>query len=78
LVDIERQKAITRENRFLRSKLEDELHHAQGRALFWLHRAIMTGDHNGDMEEAFADLTRVEKKIKDHDREIIANNIEGR
>jgi alpha-beta hydrolase superfamily lysophospholipase len=71
---IEQQKEITRRNRLRRAQLEDELHHAQGRVLFWVNRYIETGERNGELKSSFAALTAVEEKMKEHDREIIANN----
>ncbi|MDR1160162.1 MAG: hypothetical protein LBK69_06000 [Syntrophomonadaceae bacterium] len=70
----EEVRALRTQNRLLRARLEDELHHAQGRVLFWLHRAIVTGTPNGELEEAFNALQTVEGKIKEHDREIVARN----
>jgi hypothetical protein len=71
----EEVRALRTQNRLLRARLEDELHHAQGRVLFWLHRAIVTeGPPNGELEEAFNALQAVEGKIKEHDREIVARN----
>jgi hypothetical protein len=74
LIAAEQQKEITRQNRLRRAQLESELHHAQGRVLFWMHRYVITGERNGDLESSFAALTSVEEKIKEHDREIIAHN----
>ena len=48
--------------------------HCQGRLMFWMHKAIITGDHNGDLEEAFEAYQRAEKARKDLDREILAEN----
>jgi hypothetical protein len=70
----EQVKEIRAANRLRRARLEDELHHAQNRMLFWLHRTIVTEERNGDLEASFAALTAVEEKIKEHDREIIASN----
>lgn len=63
-----------REQRLNRIKTEDELIHCQGRLFFWMHRAITTGQHNGDLEKAFENYQAAEKKRKDLDREIIAEH----
>lgn len=55
-----------------RMRIEDELHHAYGRLFFWIHRAIVTQSHNGELEAAFRELQAAEQKKKDLDREIIA------
>lgn len=52
--------------------IDDELQHANGRLFFWLYKAIITGNHNGDLEKAFERLQEVEQKKKDLDRRIIA------
>ena len=57
-----------------RLQVDDELHHAYGRLLFWMHRAIVTGSHNGELENAFQALEEAESKKKDLDREIIAES----
>ncbi|MBO5610552.1 MAG: hypothetical protein J5929_09340 [Eubacterium sp.] len=63
-----------REQRLKRIKAEDELMHCQGRLFFWMHKAIVTGEHNGDLEEAFEAYQDAEKVRKDLDREILAEN----
>lgn len=60
--------------RVRRMRIEDELHHAYGRLFFWLYRAITTGQHNGELKEAFKTLEDAEAKKKDFDREIIAES----
>ena len=55
-----------------RLRVEDRLQHAYGRMFFWLHRAIVTGQHNGDLEAAWTQLQRAEEEKKELDREIIA------
>ncbi len=61
-----------RENRVKRASYNDALQHAQGRLLFWLYQAIVKGQHNGELEQAFADFQAAEQRIKDHDRYIVA------
>lgn len=41
-------------------KADEEITHATGRVLFWLHHAIVKGEHNGELEEAFENLQRAE------------------
>ncbi len=61
-----------RENRIVRASYNDALQHAQGRLLFWLYQAIVKGQHNGELEQAFENFQEAERKIKDHDRHIVA------
>ena len=42
-------------------KADEEITHATGRVLFWLHHAIVKGEHNGELEEAFENLQRAKK-----------------
>lgn len=46
--------------------------HFTGRVLFWLHHAIVKGEHNGELEEAFENLQRAEEHKKEMDREVLA------
>ncbi len=61
-----------RENRIVRAAYNDALQHAQGRLLFWLYQAIIKGEHNGELEQAFENFQEAERKIKDHDRKLVA------
>jgi hypothetical protein len=70
--DEEEQKR--RENRMKRMEIDDKLHHAYGRILFWLYRAIKTGEHNGELEAAFRSLEEAEDEKKNFDRRIIAES----
>lgn len=73
----ERREAEERRRREIRTRrlqIEDELHHAYGRLFFWLHRAVVTGQHNGELEAAMKTLQEVEGKKKDLDREILAES----
>lgn len=63
-----------KEQRLKRIQLEDEMMHSQGRLLFWMYKAIITGHHNGDLEKAFEAYQAAEKARKDLDREILAEN----
>lgn len=60
-------------NRVERIKINDELQHCQGRLLFWMHKAIITGEHNGDLENAMEMYQKAEETKRDLDRQIIAN-----
>lgn len=53
-------------------QLEDRLQHCYGRLFFWIHRAIVTGTHNGELQRAFEDLQSAEEEKKDFDRRILA------
>jgi flagellar biosynthesis/type III secretory pathway M-ring protein FliF/YscJ len=56
-----------------RMMLDSELHHAQGRVLFWIHHAIIhNGEHNGELQDSFEHLQEVEDKEKELDREILS------
>ena len=61
-----------REDRVKRASYNDALQHAQGRLLFWLYQAIVKGQHNGELDQAFMDFQAAEQRIKDHDRSIVA------
>lgn len=61
-----------RQNRINRNAYNDELQHAQGRLLFWIYQAVIKGTHNGELDQAFVNFQAAEKKIKDHDRKIVA------
>lgn len=60
-----------REQRLRKLKIEDAMEHATGRLFFYLHKAIVTGQHNGDLEEAWATYKKVEEEKKELDREIL-------
>ena len=53
-------------------KADEEITHATGRVLFWLHHAIVKGEHNCELEEAFENLQKAEAHKKAMDREILA------
>lgn len=57
-----------------RLTIEDEWKHAAGRLFFFLHKAVVTGQHNGDLEAAFTKFQEAEDKKKALDREIIVEN----
>lgn len=63
-----------REIRTRRLKIEDEWQHAAGRLFYHIHKFVITGFHNGDLDAAFAKFTEAEEKKKELDREIIVEN----
>ena len=67
-------KLTGKEQRMKRAVVDDELQHCQGRLFFWIHKAIVTGQHNGDLEQAFQDYQIAEQKAKTLDREIIVEH----
>lgn len=56
-----------------RKTVTDEKEHAEGRLLFWIHKAIVTGEHNGDLEHAWTLFQEAESKEKELDREIVVD-----
>jgi len=72
LTGAEAEDSRRRELRIQRTQIEDELHHAYGRVLFWVHRYIETNQHNGELQKAFETLQEVEARKKELDRQIIA------
>lgn len=63
-----------RQQRLRHRIVDDELEHATGRLFFFVHKAIVTGQHNGDLEAAWEEYQEAEKKKKALDREILAEN----
>ena len=63
-----------REQKIQRLKIEDELQHWEGRLFFWIHKAIVTGEHNGDLEKAFKEYQEADERKKQLDRDIIFEN----
>lgn len=57
-----------------RRSIEDELWHATGRLFFWLNRWADTGEHNGELENAFRKYEAAEELKKQLDRDIIAEH----
>lgn len=62
------------DNRIKRRAIDDEWKHSVGRLLFWIVRAIQTGEHNGELKSAYEHFEQSEAKQKDLDREILATN----
>lgn len=57
-----------------RLTIQDEWEHATGRLFFFVHKAIVTGQHNGDLEDAWEKFQQAEAKKKALDREIIVEH----
>jgi len=70
----EQEDAKHREQRANRLRLEDELEHATGRLLFYLHKAVTTGQHNGDLADAWKNYQDAEKRMKELDRDILVEH----
>lgn len=60
--------------RLKRLMVDDEWYHCAGRFLFYIHKFIQTGEHNGDFEEAWKRFLIAEEKKKALDREIMVEN----
>lgn len=63
-----------REQKIKRMIVDDKLQHCEGRLFFWIHKAIVTGQYNGDLERAFEEYQKAEHERKSLDREIIVEN----
>lgn len=63
-----------REQQLRRLEIEDEMEHALGRLLFWMHRAITSGHHNGEYDAAWDEYQNAERKKKALDREIVVHH----
>ena len=72
----EAQEAQEAELRRRRRRVNDKIQHATGRTLFWIVKAIETGEHNGDLKKSFEDLQTAEEEGKELDREILAKHDE--
>lgn len=55
-----------------RQQVDDQLHHAYGRCLFWLNHAVTKPPPNGELAEAMENLQKAEEAKKKLDREILA------
>ena len=67
-----KKKAVEEKTR--RVQLDDELQHCTGRLFFWLHKAVVDGKHNGELDAAWTNYQNAEKEKKDFDRQIIAEH----
>lgn len=70
----EKEEAKKKQQKMQRRKIDDELQHCEGRLFFWIHKAIVTGAHNGDLESAFEAYQQAETAKKDFDRELIVES----
>lgn len=70
----DQEDAKRRATRLRRLTLEDEWYHAAGRLFFFVNKAIETGQHNGDLRNAFEKFQEAEAKKKALDREILAES----
>ena len=68
----EEEAARRLERRKRRQQVEDQLHHAYGRCLFWLNHAVTKPPPNGELAEAMENLQKAEEAKKNLDREILA------
>ena len=55
-----------------RQQVEDQLHHAYGRCIFWLNHAVTKPPPNGELAEAMGNIQKAEEAKKKLDREILA------
>ena len=44
--------------------------------LFWLYRSVVTGTHNGELDEAWRAVDEAERKKKILDREILSEHVQ--
>ena len=72
LKEVEEREAARLRYKIEQRKADEEITHATGRVLFWLHHAIVKGEHNGELEDAFENLQKAEAHKKEMDREILA------
>lgn len=70
----EAEESQKRDQKIKRMIVDDKLQHCEGRLFFWIHKAIVTGEHNGDLERAFEEYQKAERERKALDREIIVEN----
>ena len=68
----EEEAARRLEHRKRRQQVEDQLHHAYGRCIFWLNHAVTKPPPNGELAQAMEELTQAEEAKKKLDREILA------
>ncbi|HIQ61704.1 MAG TPA: hypothetical protein IAD31_08960 [Candidatus Enterenecus faecium] len=68
----EAEAQLRQEHRQRRQEVEDQLHHAYGRCIFWLNHAVTKPPANGELAQAMDKLTQAEEAKKKLDREILA------
>jgi len=69
----EREKAQHDEMQRRRNVVNARLRRAEGRLMFWLHRAVASPPSNGELEEAWENYSRAEEEAKAIDQEIVAD-----
>ena len=74
LNDRDKETKRRREQQIRRLKIEYEMEQATGRLLFWVYKAIDTGHHNGDFQEAWAKFRSAEEKKKELNREVLVDH----
>ena len=55
-----------------RDELLSKKEHCQGRFNFWVYKAIVSGEHNGDLKKAFDDYQAAEMEQKTFERHQLA------
>lgn len=68
----EEEEQQRQEHRQRRQEVEDQLHHAYGRCIFWLNHAVTKSPPNGELAQAMEELTQAEEAKKKLDWEILA------
>ena len=54
------------------SDADSRLHHAYGKVIFWIYRAITTGRYSKELTEAYRELERAEEERAAVEREIVS------
>lgn len=54
------------------SDADSRLHHAYGKVIFWIYRAITTGRYSKELTEAYRELERAEEDRAAVEREIVS------
>lgn len=71
----EKRAEIRRKKARQGEEIDDRLHHAYGRMFFWVNRALVTGEVNGELKNAFDELQRAETERKEFMRSAAASAI---
>lgn len=72
LIESEKRADEIQKYRIKKAKCDERIQHAQGRMFFWLFKAVVTGEHNGDLENAYIELQNAESEKKELEHEILA------
>lgn len=71
-LDAEEAKAAEqRQFRLKKAACEERMQHAESRWIFWMNRWVETGNHNGELREAYEEYQKAEREKKELEREII-------